>query len=122
MKVLDTNYLVRFFTGDVESQAERARRVIEKGGVYIPGVVLVETVYILERHYEAKKEDVCGRLKELLRGGGVEGVEYGELALEIYEQEKISFYDSLIVGEAVEKGEELVSFDEEMIEVWKKWK
>lgn len=122
MRVLDTNYLIRFFTQDVRKQARKAKQVIESGQVYLPGIVLAETVYILKAHYQVEKEEVCEALKGLLAQENVKSVEYGRLALEIYAQEKISFYDSLIVAESVVKRWEMASFDQELVEVWQNYK
>lgn len=122
MRVLDTNYLIRFLTQDIEEQAHQAKQVIVSEKIYLPAIVLAETVYILENHYQVKKQEVCQALKGLLMQENVRSVEHGQLALEIYGQEKISFYDSLIVAESVTKKWEVASFDQELVEVWRNYK
>lgn len=122
MRVLDTNYLIRFLTQDIEEQARQAKQVIVGEQIYLPAIVLAETVYILENHYQVKKQEVCQALKGFLMQENVRSVEHGQLALEIYEQEKISFYDSLIVAESATKKWEVASFDQELVEVWRNYK
>ena len=118
MVFLDTNYLVRFFTKDVEKQAREAQKVIENEKIYIAEIVLAETVYILETHYEAKKEDVCDKLFSFLNQPNVYTFSFAGLALEIYKNENISFYDSLLVSQAKDKKGKLKTFDEKLAKVF----
>ncbi len=57
MKALDTNVLVRFLVRDDEKQARAVHRMFsraEQGGetFYIPALVLLETIWVLESAYD----------------------------------------------------------------------
>lgn len=115
MIFLDTNYLVRFFVGDVKDQARKAKALIERSPkIYITSIVLAETVYILEKHYEATKKDVCTNLLSFLRQTNIVSESFLPLALEIYEKESISFYDCLLASEVVVKKGKLKTFDKKL--------
>ena len=51
MPAVDTNILVRFITRDNEEQAQRARRVLLTGGVWISKTVILETEWVLRDAY-----------------------------------------------------------------------
>ena len=69
---LDTNLLVRFLTLDDPEQAEAATRVIEEAigagqPLFVSSVVACEVVWVLERGYGYRREQVGLALDELLR-------------------------------------------------------
>jgi len=120
---LDTNYLIRFITNDVPTQAKKAKQFIKSNKhIYIPSIVLAETTYILENHYQASKKDVCNTLLSLLKQPQIETPDYIALALEIYLQENISFYDSLLIAEAIKNRSKLHSFDQKLVMVYQRLK
>ena len=121
MIFIDTNYLIRFFTNDIKDQAKLAKEVIEKQKVYITGIVLAESVYILESHYKASKFDLTTKLISLLRQENVAGASYLILSLEIYQKESISYYDCLLASEVLKGKGELMTFDKKLQKVIKKY-
>jgi len=52
MKAIDTNILVRFLVKDDVRQAQRARKTMESGPIWIPKTVLLETEWVLRYTYE----------------------------------------------------------------------
>ena len=57
MEALDTNVLVRYFVQDGGDQADAAERIVDaatRGGrqLFVGDVVVVETVWVLERFYQ----------------------------------------------------------------------
>ena len=65
MKAVDTNVLVRFLVKDDKRQAQRARKVIEQGPVFIPKTVLLETEWVLRYTYEFDRAAVAEALKKV---------------------------------------------------------
>lgn len=121
MIYIDTNYLVRFFIKDIKNLAKKARRIIKSEKVYISEIVLAETDYILENHYEVSKINVCDKLISLLHLRNVTSPDFSLFSLEIYKSENISFYDCLIMAEAISHDGELKTFDQKLKKVWKKY-
>lgn len=123
MIILDTNYLLRFFTEDIKSQSLDAKRLI-KGSqeIFIPTIVIAETVYFLKKHYLIKKDNVVYRLLALVRQPNILTVNFVHLAFEIYKEENLSFYDCLIIAEAIEKKSEIKSFDKKLLKAWERRK
>jgi predicted nucleic-acid-binding protein len=60
---LDTNVLVRFLVRDDEKQAERVRRRLkraeaERERLWIPLLVVLETIWVLESAYDKTRSDI----------------------------------------------------------------
>ena len=120
---LDTNYLLRFFTNDIKSQALIARRIIkEEKEVYISPIVMAETVYFLRNYYKKDKISICKELDLLIRQPNIKADAYISLALHLYQSEPISFYDCLFVAEALLHKLEIKTFDEKLAKVFSKYR
>jgi len=123
MIFLDTNYLLRFLTRDIEEQFLKAKKVIidKNSDKYISSVVLAETIYILENHYNLSKAEVINTLIDLLAVKHIKSANFLKIALEIYEIESISFYDAMIAAEAIESKYQLKTFDIKLRKVYEKY-
>ena len=122
MSYLDTNYLVRYFTNDIPKLAEVAKKVIEKGkNLYIPQIVLAETVYILENDYKSSKQEVCRVMLVILKQDNITTPKFSLQAFDIYQKENIDFYDCLVIAEALSSKGKLHTFDKKMMKVYKKY-
>ena len=71
MKALDTNVLIRFLVGDDERQAEVVYKIFkqaesDKELLFIPLLVLLETIWVLESVYKIKRQDVLDSIDALL--------------------------------------------------------
>jgi len=118
----DTNYLVRFFTNDIPEQAQKAKELLSKTKkIYLTTIVLAETVFILENHYQAKKSDVCNNLLALIKQPNINSAAFTPLALTMYKSENVSFYDCLLIAETIENKAKLESFDIKLMKIFKKY-
>lgn len=68
MKGLDTNILVRFLVRDDEAQAETIYKRFkqaesDKEVLFVPLLVVLETVWVLESVYERSIPDISGSFK-----------------------------------------------------------
>jgi predicted nucleic-acid-binding protein len=108
---LDTNVLVRYLTQDEPDQAARATRVIEQDVSeeqpgFIGLVVLIETVWVLQRLYRATAGEIIDTISHLL-GSPVLVVESREVvarALVNAKRNEAGFADALIAASAHEAG------------------
>ena len=71
MKALDTNVLVRFLVKDDEQQAKAAywrfkEAENNKEVLFIPVLVVLETVWVLESVYKVTKQEILDSIDELL--------------------------------------------------------
>ena len=71
MKALDTNVLVRFLVKDNERQAKTIYRILkqaesDKEVFFVPLLVVLETVWVLESVYKIKRQEIIDSINELL--------------------------------------------------------
>ena len=122
MDFVDTNYLIRFFTNDNPPQALIAKKLIKQSKeIYIPTIVVAETVFFLENHYKTKKNIVCDKLLSLIKQPNIKTQNFISFALQIYGNENFSFYDSLLLSEAIEKNAQLETFDKKLSKLYLKY-
>jgi len=71
MKALDTNVLVRFLVGDHEQQAKAVYKRFKqaetkKEVLFIPILVILETIWVLESVYEVARKQILDSIDDLL--------------------------------------------------------
>ncbi|MBW3665483.1 MAG: type II toxin-antitoxin system VapC family toxin [Actinobacteria bacterium] len=118
---LDTNILVRHFTGDPPAQARRATSLLAAAtDLHLTDVVAAETVYVLESFYEVPPADTARLLRSAVAFEAVTVDDEDRLlrALEIYELHAIDFTDCYLAACAEIDGQGLVaSFDRDIDKV-----
>ncbi|PWR00602.1 type II toxin-antitoxin system VapC family toxin [Leucothrix pacifica] len=119
MIAVDTNVLVRILVQDTEQQkqTELAQELVKKSGaVFVPQMVQVELVWVLEAAYKFEKTDVVGALQYLLTSSfyRLQREESFKLALERFQTGNAGFADSLIAVESQFENVELWTFDRKL--------
>jgi predicted nucleic-acid-binding protein len=71
MKALDTNILVRFLVSDDERQSEAVYRLFrraesEKMVFFVPFLVILETIWVLEAAYQISRADILDAINDIL--------------------------------------------------------
>jgi len=116
--LVDTNVLVRFFSGEPPDMAARSRRLVERADageivlVVVP-VILAETFYTLESFYELDGKLVAARLVSFLNCRGIDALEKGRLldALGRCESDGTHFADAFLAAVAIDNDQPIASFD-----------
>jgi predicted nucleic-acid-binding protein len=70
MKGIDTNILIRFLTGDDELQAKKVYNIFkkaesEKNELFVPLLVILELIWVLESVYEIHRTEILESISEL---------------------------------------------------------
>jgi len=119
MRFLDTNVLLRYFTGDNLEMAEAARRLlarIERGEeeVVISPLVVFETVFTLQRTYGVSRQRIGAMVGAIVT---LPGIRFAEKrlcldALALFERQDISFADAYTAVQMRSRGiTEIYSWD-----------
>ena len=71
MKAVDTNILIRFLVGDDVVQTETVYSIfkkaeLEKKELFVPLLVILETIWVLESVYEIQRTEILDSIKDLL--------------------------------------------------------
>lgn len=119
--LLDTNSILRFLLQDIPRQYKKTKEIIfqakqNKIRVIIPGVVIPELIYALEKFYSFSKETTSEVILSVASSNyiGVENKEIYKLALSLYKKERIYFVDCFLLSYANEKSIELFTFDQKL--------
>lgn len=117
-RLVDTNVLVRFFTGDPPAMAAKSLRLVEqadKGDVLlvVAPVIVAEVFYTLESYYEMERKEVAAKLSAFLLCRGIETIEGGRIsdALARCRDRNAHFADAYLAASAVELQMPIASFD-----------
>lgn len=116
--LVDTNVLVRFFTGEPPAMAAKARHLVERADtgelilVILP-VIVAETMYTLESFYEMKRPDVAAKLLAFIQSRGIEADEQTRIlgALTLCQERNAHFADAYLAAAAIELQNPISSFD-----------
>jgi len=65
MEIIDANYILRYLLKDIEDQYLRANSIIENHNVFIPGEIVAEVVYVLQKVYTVPDETIKNTLLNL---------------------------------------------------------
>lgn len=119
MIALDTNVLVRIIVKDPNEQAQTgvAKSLLKSSGqVYLPQIVQVETVGVLESAYGFDKEAIVKALEHLKEHNAfkLQHPESFGKALNFYRDSNADFSDCLILIESQEEECELATFDRKL--------
>lgn len=111
MRFLDTNILLRYFTGDNLEMAEAARHLlakVERGEekVVTSPLVVFETVFTLQRTYGVSRERIGAMVSAII---SLPGIRFAEKqlcleALDVFVQHRISFADAYTVAHMKVRG------------------
>lgn len=116
MIAVDTNVLVRILVDDPgqPAQVKLARALASEAGVvYVPMIVLVETVWVLETSYRQPKVAVLRALEHVTSNNAfdLESPANCNLAVKLFRDSNADFADCLILAGCQERGLILHTFD-----------
>ena len=120
MKAIDTIGLVRFLVNDDRVQSAKVRQLFataekERSMFYVPLLVLLETIWVLESAYQVKRSDLIETISELLLMPVLqfEQREAVQSMLDIVADALLDLPDALIAQSALYKGcDSVLTFDQ----------
>ncbi len=119
--LLDTNCLLRFFLHDIQEQYQKIKELIgqaKKGKVklVVPGVVIPELIYSLEKFYVCSRNITAETILSLVTAPYIE-VENEDIyrsALNLYKTENFDFVDCYLICKARGEEIEIFTFDKKL--------
>jgi|Deesub1362A_J573_1020465.scaffolds.fasta_scaffold00801_6 predicted nucleic-acid-binding protein len=105
--ILDTSVILRFLTGNDRGKKEKFKSLISKAGteqsrLFVPLMVIIELVYVLEKIYKISKNEVREKIEGLSALSVIEVESKGVVleALRLYVDENLKFGDAMILAKA----------------------
>lgn len=116
MIAVDTNVLVRIFIDDAKQmhQVNLARQFAKKhANLFVPQIVQVELVWVLDFSYELSKSEIISILRHLEANEAfaLQHEKQFAHALNLYESHNASFADCIIFLQAKQSDCDVVTFD-----------
>ncbi|POZ52883.1 PIN domain-containing protein [Methylovulum psychrotolerans] len=116
MIAVDTNIVVRLLVNDPTAQAQvaLAKALLKRAKyVYVPQIVQVETVWVLEKSYQFDKAAVLTALKHLQKSPLfiLQHKAQFDAALATFATHHADFSDCLILSDCLENTHQLFTFD-----------
>jgi predicted nucleic-acid-binding protein len=110
---LDTNVVLRFLLNDIPKQTKIVANTIESNKVYVTDVVVVESVYVLEKVIGLSRQDITKLIINFLGFSNVVHNPYFlEEVIQFYEQHpSLSIVDCYAAAESKAYNNQLVTFD-----------
>jgi predicted nucleic acid-binding protein len=119
--LVDTNVLVRFFTGQPPDMAAKAKALVaeaDAGDVVLEvlPIIVAETIYTLESFYGMDRKDVAGKLLAFLLSRNVKPHERDRVidALQRHRDYTIHFADAYLAAASAELKFAVASFDRDL--------
>ncbi len=113
---VDTNVIVRHLTGDPPEMAKLATAYLaDVPQLYLAGLSVAGTVYVLESYYEAPRAHVASAMRSLVSMRSVVTVDPALLlrTIEVYENKRLDFAEAYLVACAESTGiGRVASFDQ----------
>ncbi len=119
MIAIDTNVFVRILVDDPEeiAQTETARNLARAAKqIYVPQIVQVECVWVLETAYHIGKSELL-RILEIISENSAFVLQHSDCfaaALEMFRHANADFSDCLILAESQEQEMTLFTFDKRL--------
>ena len=115
---VDTNFLLRFLSGQPVKQAEAGRKLFEAAAageatLEVSPVIVAETLYTLISFYEVERGVAADKVLALLRHRGVKVRDADQVfgALKRLQSANVGFADAFLAAGAAEQGIPVASFD-----------
>ncbi len=116
MNIIDANIILRYLLNDDVKMSDEATTIIEQNEVLLPNEVIAEIVYVLEKVYNIKNDEISYTLLELFRLKNivVDDTEVMKEALLLYGKSRFDFVDTLLYAYNKVKGCKVYTFDKKL--------
>ena len=114
MRIVDTNYLLRYILHDDEPMFQKACKAIEAGASTrlesIP-----EVIYVLSKGFGISRMEIATALMDLLDDVSVPQQELVVDALSLFSKTKLDYVDCIYIAESKARNERVLTFDKKMV-------
>lgn len=114
--LLDANAVLRYLLRDNEEQFQQVKLIVRKRRCYITLEILAEVCYVLDGVYRVTREDIINIFQKLNNDVVILNADVLLRGLDIFDKApKLDFVDCLLYGYKLEKGIDIVTFDQKLL-------
>lgn len=117
MKIVDANFILRYFLNDIKDQAEETFSILSHNTVCLLNEVIAEIVYVLEKVYKVDRNAISNEIKDLIANDNVQvdNIDVMNCALDIFSYSRLDFIDSLLCAYAKITNATIYTFDKKLL-------
>ena len=123
LRIIDTNYALRYLLQDNYNQAMKAKEIIDEGA-YILSESIVEIVYVLSKVYKIERKEISFAILDLLEDVEMIDKQLYVQSIKLYGETKLDYVDCVLVARNQVFNDKIYSFDDklnkEMLNNWSK--
>ena len=113
LKIIDTNYAIRYLVQDDYDKAVEAKTVIDEGAYILPESI-IELVYVLQKGYVASRKEIYFAIIDLLQDVEMIDKPIYENAARIYGKTTLDFADCILVVRHKLLNDKIYTFDKKL--------
>ena len=123
LRIIDTNYALRYLLQDNYNQAIKAKEIIDDGAYILPESI-VELVYVLSKVYKIERKEISFAILDLLEDVEMIDKQLYVQSIKLYSETKLDYVDCVLVARNQVFNDKIYSFDDklnkEMLNNWSK--
>lgn len=121
MEIVDANYILRYLLKDNVQQYQKASKIFETQSIFIPGEIIAEVVYVLQKVYQIPNEIIFSALTCLIEYPNVSTHEKPtiSLSLKLLSLNNLDYADNLLLAYNIINGAKVHTFDKKLLNALK---
>ena len=113
LKIIDTNYALRYLVQDDYEKAVEAKSIIDEGAYILPESI-VEMVYALQKGYNTSRKEIYFGILDLLQDIEMIDKQIYINATRIFGRTKLDYVDCVLVARHKMLNDKIFTFDKEL--------
>ena len=113
LKIIDTNYALRYLVQDDYEKAIEAKSIIDEGAYILPESI-VEMVYALQKGYNTSRKEIYFAILDLLQDVEMIDKQIYINAARIFGRTKLDYVDCVLVARHKMLNDKVYTFDKEL--------
>ena len=110
LRIIDTNYALRYLIQDDYNLAVKAKEVLDEGAYILPESI-VEIVYVLSKVYKTERRDIYFAIIDLLQDVEMIDKQLYEDSARIYGRTKLDYVDCVLIARNKMFNDKIYTFD-----------
>ena len=110
LRIIDTNYALRYLLQDNMEKKKIAHDVISEGAYILPES-LVEIVYVLQKGYRVERKEIAFAILDLLQDVDIFDKALYEETIRLYRDSKLDYTDCLLLARNKLFNDKVFTFD-----------
>lgn len=113
LRLIDTNYALRYLVQDDIKLAKEAQEIINMGAYILPES-LVEIVHVLMKGYNVDRKETYFAILDLLGDVEIFDKPLYEEAIRLFGRTKLDFVDCILITRSRKMNDKIYSFDKDL--------